>query len=64
VISLGHGTVGSNHLEAAEAFYDALLRRHPAPLRMGIYEVGKCGPDGLLVRVGWPSRVMQDTFLR
>ena len=24
----------------------------------GLYEVGLCGPDGMLVRVGWPSRLM------
>ena len=24
----------------------------------GLYEVGICGPDGLLVRIGWPSRLM------
>ncbi len=21
----------------------------------GLYEVGICGPDGLLIRIGWPS---------
>jgi hypothetical protein len=26
----------------------------------GLYEVGIAGPDGMLVRVGWPSRLMQD----
>jgi hypothetical protein len=26
----------------------------------GLYEVGVCGPDGLLVRIGWPSRLMQN----
>ncbi|NEU12425.1 glyoxalase [Methylobacterium sp. BTF04] len=25
----------------------------------GLYEFGVSGPDGLLVRVGWPSRLMQ-----
>jgi hypothetical protein len=25
----------------------------------GLYEVGISGPDGLLVRVGWPSRLMK-----
>ena len=25
----------------------------------GLYEVGVCGPDGLLVRIGWPSRLMK-----
>lgn len=26
----------------------------------GLYEVGISGPDGLLVRVGWPSKLMED----
>jgi hypothetical protein len=26
----------------------------------GMYEVGVSGPDGLLVRVGWPSRLIRD----
>lgn len=25
----------------------------------GLYEVGISGPDGLLVRIGWPSRLMK-----
>ena len=33
-----------------------VLRRREQDL----YEVGVCGPDGLLVRIGWPSRLMQD----
>jgi hypothetical protein len=27
----------------------------------GLYEVGICGPDGLLVRIGWPSHLMAKT---
>lgn len=27
----------------------------------GLYEVGMCGPDGLLVRIGWPSRLINQT---
>jgi hypothetical protein len=26
----------------------------------GLYEVGISGPDGLLVRVGWPSRLINE----
>jgi hypothetical protein len=25
----------------------------------GLYEVGICGPDGMLVRIGWPSRLIK-----
>ncbi len=25
----------------------------------GLYEVGIRGPDGMLIRIGWPSRLMQ-----
>ncbi len=32
-----------------------VLRTMP---RMGMYEVGINGPDGLLVRIGWPSDLM------
>ncbi len=28
-------------------------------LAWSLYEVGVCGPDGLLVRIGWPSCLMQ-----
>ena len=31
-----------------------ILRHH----EWGLYEAGICGPDGLLVRIGWPSRLM------
>ena len=27
----------------------------------GLYEVGICGPDGLLVRIGWPSHLPTST---
>lgn len=32
----------------------------PRHREWGLYEVGICGPDGLLVRAGWPSRLMQE----
>jgi len=28
----------------------------------GLYEVGISGPDGLLVRVGWPSRLIEGSL--
>ena len=30
----------------------------PRHREWGLYEVGICGPDGLLVRIGWPSRLI------
>jgi len=42
---------------------DDLIIRPGGVLRhreWGLYEVGIAGPDGLLVRVGWPSRLMQE----
>jgi hypothetical protein len=30
----------------------------------GLYEVGLAGPDGLLVRVGWPSHLIRDSSTR
>ncbi len=42
---------------------DDLIIRPGGVLRhreWGLYEVGIAGPDGMLVRVGWPSRLMQD----
>ncbi len=41
---------------------DDLIIRPGGVLRhreWGLYEVGICGPDGMLVRVGWPSRLME-----
>jgi len=50
-------------VEAIAARVDDLIIRPGGILRhreWGLYEVGVCGPDGLLVRIGWPSRLMQD----
>ncbi len=46
--------------EIAERVDDLIIRpggvlRHR---EWGLYEVGIAGPDGLLVRVGWPSQLM------
>lgn len=41
---------------------DDLIIRPGGVLRhreWGLYEVGIAGPDGMLVRVGWPSRLMR-----
>jgi hypothetical protein len=49
-------------VEAIAARVDDLIIRPGGVLRhreWGLYEVGICGPDGLLVRVGWPSRLMK-----
>jgi len=46
-------------VEAIAARVDDLIIRPGGVLRhreWGLYEVGIAGPDGLLVRVGWPSR--------
>lgn len=43
---------------AIAARVDDLVIRPGGVLRhreWGLYEVGICGPDGLLVRIGWPS---------
>jgi hypothetical protein len=50
-----------NVAEIAERMDDLVIRpggilRHR---EWGMYEVGVCGPDGLLVRIGWPSRLVQ-----
>jgi hypothetical protein len=44
----------------AEAMRDAVIERGKAPEHKpwGMYEVALNGPDDLLVRVGWPSRLM------
>jgi hypothetical protein len=47
---------------AIAARVDDLIIRPGGVLRhreWGLYEVGICGPDGLLVRIGWPSRLMK-----
>lgn len=51
------------HVAAIAARVDDLIIRPGGVLRhreWGLYEVGIAGPDGLLVRIGWPSRLMQD----
>ena len=50
-------------VDAIAARADDLIIRTGGVLRhreWGLYEVGVCGPDGLLVRIGWPSRLMQN----
>jgi hypothetical protein len=49
-------------VDAIAARVDDLVVRPAAILRhreWGLYEVGLSGPDGMLVRIGWPSRLMQ-----
>lgn len=49
-------------VEAVAARVDDLIIRPGGILRhreWGMYEVGIAGPDGLLVRVGWPSRLVK-----
>jgi hypothetical protein len=49
-------------VDAIAARVDDLIIRPGGILRhreWGLYEVGIAGPDGLLVRIGWPSRLMQ-----
>ncbi len=48
-------------VEAIAARVDDLIIRPGGVLRhrqWGLYEVGITGPDGLLVRVGWPSALL------
>jgi len=48
---------------AIAARVDDLIIRPGGILRhreWGLYEVGISGPDGLLVRVGWPSRLINE----
>ena len=48
-------------VDAVAALVDDLIIRPGGVLRhreWGLYEVGIAGPDGLLVRVGWPSNLM------
>jgi hypothetical protein len=49
------------HVDAIAARVDDPIIRPGGVLRhreWGLYEVGIKGPDGLLVRIGWPSRLM------
>lgn len=48
-------------VDAIAARVDDLIIRPGGILRhrdWGLYEVGIAAPDGLLVRIGWPSRLM------
>lgn len=50
-------------VDAIAARVDDLVVRPGGVLRhreWGLYEVGICGPDGMLVRIGWPSRLMRE----
>lgn len=50
------------HVEAIAKRVDDLIIRPGGVLRhreWGIYEVGIAGPDGLLVRIGWPSSLIK-----
>ena len=50
-------------VDAIAARVDDLIIRPGGILRhrdWGMYEVGICGPDGLLVRIGWPSHLMKE----
>lgn len=49
-------------VDAIAALVDDLIIRPGGVLRhreWGLYEFGVSGPDGLLVRIGWPSRLMK-----
>ncbi len=51
------------HVAAIAARVDDLVIRPGGVLRhreWGLYEVGIAGPDGLLVRISWPSRLMKE----
>lgn len=50
-------------VDAIAARVDDLIIRPGGILRhreWGMYEVGINGPDGLLVRIGWPSRLVEN----
>lgn len=49
-------------VDAIAALVDDLIIRPGGVLRhreWGLYEFGVNGPDGLLVRIGWPSHLME-----
>ena len=49
-------------VDAIAARVEDLIIRPGGVLRhreWGLYEVGICGPDGMLVRVGWPSQLIK-----
>jgi hypothetical protein len=50
------------NVEVIAARVDDLIIRPGGVLRhreWGLYEVGILGPDGMLVRIGWPSRLIK-----
>ncbi len=50
-------------VDAIAARVDDLIIRPGGVLRhreWGLYEVGIAGPDGMLIRIGWPSRLMPE----
>ena len=50
-------------VDAIAARVDDLIIRPGGVLRhreWGLYEVGIAGPDGMLVRIGWPSLLMKE----
>ena len=52
------------HVAAIAERVDDLIIRPGGVLRhreWGMFEVGIAGPDGLLVRIGWPSELMAGT---
>ena len=53
--------IRSPEVDAIAARVDDLIIRPGGILRhreWGLYEVGVCGPDGLLVPIGWPSHLV------
>jgi hypothetical protein len=55
--------IRTRHVDAIAARVDDLIIRPGGILRhreWGLYEVGIGGPDGLLVRIGWPSDNMNN----
>ena len=50
------------YVDTIAAGVDDLIIRPGGVLRhreRGLYEVGICGHDGMLVRIGWPSRLIK-----
>lgn len=65
-VSEAHNPFGifirTRNVQAIAAMADDLIIRPGGVLRhreWGLYEVGILGPDGMLVRIGWPSRLMK-----
>ena len=67
-VSADHNPFGvfirTPHVDSIAARVDDLIIRPGGLLRhreWGLYEFSICGPDGLLVRIGWPSQLIQAT---